>query len=439
MQNWPLFFIIITGSFSLLRIVLLFLQEKSRVFHPPKSLIPYYDVADYKAIQQQEHIKNSFDIFKIIVLKAIIIFAIYFGWFGKFYDHLGNFLAAGTMQDTGFLLIVGSTLAIFMGVLDLFKIIFFKSAKTDSNKPKKILKRFIGVSMVCLLLGIPVYIFFFIVYQYPGYIWILLALLAIVFRKLFRRIVGLTIQKSFFLAKDKPLLMYIQKTAKPIRIYLQSNSEKLEKICQFVENQQGLSINQIHAFTSSNESNPVTAYCFKDTVYLDDRLLGDDFDEEEFFAILAHEIAHIDEPIYFSRWSVIILFIAFVVGFHYSAYYEPWSLALGAKANAPVLNLIAFNWFFSILNTFLKISGKYHSRLNEYRADYLAVQHTSKEAVSNLLKKTYGQDLAPIQVHSWYEFAYETHPSLTRRLNFVQSIPQNTAEDLIHSLNFDRR
>ncbi|EAY26618.1 M48 family metalloprotease [Microscilla marina] len=420
MQFWTIFFITLSGTFALLRVTLSLLQQQHRTFSIPKNLAPYYEEKKYQASQHIAHINTWGDIARNILLTSFTIYALAFGWFGQAYAFLGDHLGKGIIQNVAFFVCYTLFITAIVMLTKNIALIYTKKHQPDLNIRQQIFKHLQIFGIIGLLVVVLSFIVFFILFQFPSYAWLVLLIVLFIIRKQFHRYMSSIVIKTFFMDADKPSLIYMKKTARPINAYLESDSEKFEQIYRFITQTLQLSINQVKFFESQRKSNNVTGYCYLNNLYIDSRFLDNDFDNNELFALIAHEAAHLNEPIRFSNYIFLFFLFFFIFGLHFSNTMEAWSVALGFTGNAPVLNLIAFLWISSKVKFIANIIEKHQVRQQEYQADHLSVQATNKEAVRTLLKKVSGRNLTPVNIHPWQEFFYKTHPSLTRRLEFIE-------------------
>lgn len=424
MQFWTILFITLSGTFALLNIAIKLLQQQHRVFSVPTQFASYYDAEKYRTSQYIAHIETWGDIAGSILGSSIIIYGLYFGWFGQMYVFLGTYLSSGVMHNTGMLICYFLVMLIPAIPIKNIASTFIKKYQTEQKPSTPISKLIKAYTIAALIVIILSYITFFILIHLSAYAWLVLLVVLFVLRKQFRNYISSRIAKGFFINADKPGLMYIQQTAQPISTYLSTRPEKLEKIQQFVTQSLHLSLDQVKVYTTENEKASITGYYYMDTIYLESRLLEDEFDEDELFAVIAHEAAHHSEPVRLTHYTFFFVFLFFIFGLHYANGMQAWSEALGfSVGNAPALNLIAFLWIFSKVKLMMNIIERRQMRQNEYRADKLAVQATNREAISTFLKKTYGHNLTPVSEHPWQEFVHGTHPSLTKRLKYIAHIP----------------
>jgi STE24 endopeptidase len=64
------------------------------------------------------------------------------------------------------------------------------------------------------------------------------------------------------------------------------------------------------------------------------------------------------------------------------------------------------------------------SRRNEYQADEFAGRNYNPESLQNALKKLSVNNLSNLRPHPAYEFFYYSHPTVLKRLQFLEKIKQ---------------
>jgi STE24 endopeptidase len=138
---------------------------------------------------------------------------------------------------------------------------------------------------------------------------------------------------------------------------------------------------------------------------------------EELVAVLAHEVGHYKKRHIF--WSLLfgmlqtglILYLLSLVIFN-----EQISLALGGSGLAIHLNLLAFGILFSPLSMITGVIMNIISRKNEFEADEFAAKTYKADSLQSALKKLASNNLSNLYPHNWYVFFHYSHPPLLARL-----------------------
>jgi len=155
-------------------------------------------------------------------------------------------------------------------------------------------------------------------------------------------------------------------------------------------------------------------------------ILGDtlvkEFSEEEIETVFAHELGH-----YKHKHIVIGILVSVVstfAGLFITAQLYQWSvvwLGFGSLSELAALPLLAI-WL-SLYGLVTSPIGNMISRRHERQADAYAVQTTrNKAAFLGALRKLASLNLADPEPHPLIEFLFYSHPSISRRIEAVESI-----------------
>ncbi len=142
---------------------------------------------------------------------------------------------------------------------------------------------------------------------------------------------------------------------------------------------------------------------------------------EELVAVLAHEVGHFKKKHIIQSYLISIVqvfFILFVLS--QMIYNENLSLALGGRAQAIHLNLIAFGILFSPISGITGLFMSMLSRKNEFEADAYAKETYDGKALANALKKLSVDTLSNLYPHPVYVFFHYSHPPLLKRLKALK-------------------
>jgi STE24 endopeptidase len=162
----------------------------------------------------------------------------------------------------------------------------------------------------------------------------------------------------------------------------------------------------------------------KKRIVLYDTLIKD-MTSEEIVAVLAHEIGHYKKKHTLQMLAFSIIQTGFML---YILWLALWikevSLALGASEASFHIGAIAFSFLFTPLSILLGIFWNVISRRDEYQADEFAGKNYNPESLQNALKKLSINNLSNLRPHPAYEFFYYSHPTVLKRLQFLEKIKQ---------------
>lgn len=188
----------------------------------------------------------------------------------------------------------------------------------------------------------------------------------------------------------------------------------------------GFHIDNIYVIDGSKRSSKANAYFTglgpKKRIVLFDTLIND-MSEEEIVAVLAHEIGHYKKKhtlqmlIFSIIQTGLMLFILSL-----ALKYPDFSLALWGGVKSFHLSLIAFSFLFTPLSLILWILWNMLSRKNEYQADEFSGKNYNPQALQEALKKLSINNLSNLRPHPAYEFFYYSHPTVLKRLQFLENI-----------------
>ena len=160
-------------------------------------------------------------------------------------------------------------------------------------------------------------------------------------------------------------------------------------------------------------------------VLLADTLLQS-FSEDEIEAVLAHELGH---HVHGDIWSLLAIQTSatFLGLYAVNLALTRWSRTFGFRgpsdfANLPLVALITL----AVSLLLLPVVNSF-SRWLERRADLYALQAIPDPSVfASSLERLAALNLAERQPHPWVEFIFHSHPSIERRIRFVQNVAART-------------
>jgi STE24 endopeptidase len=154
-------------------------------------------------------------------------------------------------------------------------------------------------------------------------------------------------------------------------------------------------------------------------ILLADTLL-ENFSDDEIEAVLAHELGH---HVHADIWRGLAVQTAAtflgLYGIHLAL--DRWSVPLGFRgpadfANVPLLALVTLG-----VSLLLLPAVNAFSRHAERAADLFALRSVAQPAVfASALERLGRLNMAERQPHPWIEFVFYSHPSIGRRIEFIQ-------------------
>jgi STE24 endopeptidase len=187
----------------------------------------------------------------------------------------------------------------------------------------------------------------------------------------------------------------------------------------------GLRVNGVFSFNLSKNTKKAnagfTGIGKSKRIILGDTLVKE-FSEEEIETVFAHELGH------YKYRHIVIGILASVIstfaGLFITARLYQWSvvwLGFGSVSELAALPLLAI-WL-SLFGLVTSPIGNMISRRHERQADAYAVRATgNKAAFLGALRKLASMNLADPEPHPLIEFLFYSHPSISRRIEGVESI-----------------
>ena len=154
-------------------------------------------------------------------------------------------------------------------------------------------------------------------------------------------------------------------------------------------------------------------------ILLADTLLAN-FSEDEIEAVLAHELGH---HVHADMWRGLAVqsAAAFLGLYAIHLALNRWSVPLGFRgasdfANLPLLAMVTLG-----ISLLLLPAINAFSRRAERAADLFAIRSVGQPAVfASALERLAALNLAERKPHRWIEFVFYSHPSIARRIAFIQ-------------------
>jgi STE24 endopeptidase len=388
-----------------------YLNAKNYSPELPTELKWIYDEEKYKKSQAYEKEKYKFSIVEWSFELIVILLALFLWFFGFLDDFIRTFLTNELLVSLFF---IGS-LAFLQTIINLpfsYYSTFVIEEKYDFNKSTK--KLFFLDILKSLLLSFVI-----------G--WLLLALIIWIYNKLLNNFWlyawGVITIFSIF------MMMFYSNIIVPLfnkQVLLEDG--ELKQAIQNFSQKVGFRLENVYVMDGSKRSSKANAYFSglgpKKRIVLYDTLIKD-MTSEEIVAVLAHEIGHYKKKHTLQMLAFSIIQTGFML---YILWLALWikevSLALGASEASFHIGAIAFSFLFTPLSILLGIFWNVISRRDEYQADEFAGKNYNPESLQNALKKLSINNLSNLRPHPAYEFFYYSHPTVLKRLQFLEKIKQ---------------
>jgi STE24 endopeptidase len=156
-------------------------------------------------------------------------------------------------------------------------------------------------------------------------------------------------------------------------------------------------------------------------IILGDTLI-DEFTTDEIETVLAHELghhAHKDIPL-----GILVESLITLVGLYIASLILSWGTqALGFNGASDVAAMPLFILVMGAYGLITMPLGNAYSRWRERRADAYAIEITGKgTAYASALTRLANQNLAEADPEPWVEFFLYSHPALSKRIAFAESV-----------------
>lgn len=372
----------------------------------PEEVKWIYDEEKYKKSQQYEKIKHKFSMFSTTFSFVVMILVLVFGWFWFLDNLLRNYVANDLVLALAFFWII-VFLQTIISIPFSYYSTFVIEEKFGFNKSTK------KIFFLDLIKSI------FLSYLIG---WILLSLLVYVYSKLWDNFwwiawIILSFFSIFFMLFYSTLIVPLFNKQTPLEEW----SLKI-KISEFAS-KVWFKLDNIFVIDWSKRSSKANAYFSwfgaKKRIVLYDTLIKD-LTEEEIVAVLAHEIWH-----YKKKHTIEMLIFGIIQTwfmmylFSLALKIDEVSFALDAVPSFHIW-LVAFSILFMPLSIILSLFWNILSRKNEYQADEFAWVNYEAVHLQNALKKLSQNNLSNLRPHKAYEFFYYSHPTVLKRLQFLE-------------------
>lgn len=373
----------------------------------PEELQWIYDEEEYKKSQQYEKSNHKFAMISSTFYFIITFLVLVLWWFG----FLDMFLRDYIKNIYVLALVFFSIILLIQTLISLpfsYYATFVIEEKFWFNKTTK--KMFFLDTIKSILLSYLIW-------------WVLLSVLIFISDKLWNNFwwiawVVISLFSIFFMLFYSTLIVPLFNKQIPLQ------DQELKKKIEDFADKVWFKLDNIYEIDASKRSTKWNAYFSwfwsKKRIVLFDTLLKD-LTHEEIVAVLAHEIWH------YKRKHTIKMLIFSIFQTWFMMYL--FSLAL----NTPVVSyalwtgyssfhvaLVAFSLLFVPLSIVISIFWNIFSRKHEYQADEFAGINYDPSALQSALKKLSQKNLSNLRPHKAYEFVYYSHPTVLKRLKFLE-------------------
>ncbi len=388
-----------------------YLNAKNYSPELPHELKWIYDEEKYKKSQKYEKEKYKFSLIEWFFDISILLIVL-FSWFFWFLDDfLRNIFSNTFLISLSFFAII-SLLQSFIHLPFSYYFTFVIEEKYDFNKSTK--KLFFLDFFKSLLL------WFFIW-------WILLSLIIRIYTILWTSFWLyawwiITIFSLFMMMFYSNIIVPLFNKQTPLEEW------ELKTAIQDFSSKVWFQLDNIYVIDGSKRSSKANAYFSglgpKKRIVLYDTLIKD-MTTDEIVAVLAHEIGHYKRKHTFQTLVFSIIqtgFMLYILSL--TLWIKEVSFALGVSEASFHIGIIAFSFLFTPLSLILWVFANILSRKNEREADEFAWKNYNPESLQNALKKLSINNLSNLRPHKAYEFFYYSHPTVLKRLQFLEKIKQ---------------
>lgn len=373
----------------------------------PEEVKGIYDEEKYIKSQKYEKTKHKFALFSTSFSFLITLLILIFWWFWFLDNFLRNYIENSLVLTLSFFAII-----VFLQTIIAIPFSYYSTFVIEEkfwfNKSTK--KLFFFDSIKSLFLTYIIW-------------WLLLALLVFVYGKLWDNFwwiawIILSSFSLFFMLFYSTLIVPLFNKQTPLE-----EGELKNKIKEFAW-KVWFSLDNVFVIDWSKRSSKANAYFSwfwaKKRIVLYDTLIKD-LSTEEIVAVLAHEIGHYKKKHTLQMLIFGILqtwFMMYLLSLALKI--NEVSFALWAGVASFHIGLIAFSILFMPLSIIFSLFWNILSRKNEYEADEFAWVNYDATSLQNALKKLSQNNLSNLRPHKAYEFFYYSHPTVLKRLTFLE-------------------
>ncbi len=348
------------------------------------------------------------------IAKSILTFILLFhfvnaGWSGYLNFTIAGFIPNVYLRLVIFTLFTGAVLAVIFFPANYYLEFHLEHKYSLSNQTfLKWIWEEVKESLVGSAIGIPILLLFFYVLRSFGELWWLpFAVLLFLISVLLAKIAPVIILPLFY--KITPL-----------------DKPELKERVMFLASQAGMKVENVYLFNMSKNTKKANA-AFTGLGSTKRILLGDtlvnNFSNDEIETVIAHELGHykrkhIIKNIFIGAFFSFLTFFLAAKLYDFSLRYFGYQFRYDIGA-LPVLLLWGM-----IIGTVQTPLSNWISRKFEYEADEYAVRGSGKkESFVSALSKLTEQNLADREPNPFVEWFFYSHPSISRRVRFINSIP----------------
>lgn len=375
----------------------------------PKELKDIYDQKKYSKSMDYEKTKYKFWAFSSLFNFNIIILVLFFSWFWILYNYLYTFTTNSILITLYFFWII----TIIQTIISLpfsYYSTFVIEEKFGFNKMTKklfftdLIKSILLTNIIGgLILALITYI-----YTITGeYFWLFTWWVVTFF-------------SIFMMMFYSSLIVPIFNKQTPLKKW------KLRDDIEWFAISVWFKLDNIFVIDGSKRSSKANAYFSwfwpKKRIVLYDTLIND-LTNNELVAVLAHEIGHYKKKHTFQMlafWIIqtwITLYILWL-----AINYPEVSKSLWAFEWNFAVWLVAFGILYTPISIIFWLIWNVLSRKNEYQADEFAWKYYKAEKLQSALIKLSRNNLSNLRPHPIYEFFYYSHPTVLKRLKFLDNI-----------------
>ncbi len=373
----------------------------------PEEVKWIYDEEKYIKSQKYEKTKHKFSIFSTTFSFVVMILVLVFWWFWFFDSFLRNYIENPLILTLSFFASIIFLQTLFSIPFSYYSTFVIEEKFGFNKSTKKIffldlLKSFLLSYVIWLsLLTLLVFVYQKLWDDFWWIAWLILSFFSI-----------------FFMLFYSTLIVPLFNKQTPLE-----NWELKTEINDFAS-KVWFSLDNIFVIDWSKRSSKANAYFSwfgaKKRIVLYDTLIKD-LTTKEIVAVLAHEIWHYKKKHTIEMLVFGILQTWFMMYlFSLALKIDEVSLSLWASVSSFHMGLIAFAILFMPISIVLSLVWNILSRRNEYQADEFAWINYDSSHLQNALKKLSQNNLSNLRPHKAYEFFYYSHPTVLKRLSFLE-------------------
>ncbi|MFK7780610.1 MAG: M48 family metallopeptidase [Candidatus Gracilibacteria bacterium] len=375
----------------------------------PKELKAIYDAKKYKKSMKYEKDKYDFGNISGMFSFLIMYFVLVFGLFGGLYDFVSIYTSneiLRTLYFFGIIVLIQTIIGLPFSYYSTFVI----EEKFGFNKmTKKIF--FIDIFKSLLLSGIIGGLLLALItwfYLKTGanfwlYTWGLVTFFSVFMMMFYSSLIVPIFNKQTPLKKG-------------------SLRSAIEKFATSV----GFKLDNIYVIDGSKRSSKANAYFSgfgpKKRIVLYDTLIND-LTDSELVGVLAHEIGHYKRKHTIKMLALGVIqtgLMLYILGLALDM--PAISHALGSTTSSFAVGMVAFGILYTPISIFFGLIGNICSRKNEYEADEFAGINHDPKKLKNALIKLSRNNLSNLRPHPLFEFFNYSHPTVLKRLKFLDNI-----------------